>query len=486
MKKRTFDECLTRFQETVCFLTFNSIRKNYKSIEEYNNAPNGDKAYKLHISRDCIKRLSRVNQKKCLKEFLEKSTDLFKYHKHCHKIYKSKKKFNRHSWFELSASVLEKYENEYTQLPNENKENKLILSSNKSISKDTKQFLDNVIYLDYFLKKNLEEYKNKIPNELLNELTQIENEITMKQKEKEQHKSDKSTVKQINNDIKTLKNQQIKMKKEIRECILQVIQNDKEIKEKDEQNKALQEQNKALQEQIKKLESHVANLKNSDIPVDEPVEEEKRLIEYDEVDKYFPDGIEQSDYDRLSDNCKQKIKEKAEKENLEFEKNIFENCSEEKIHTERTNAEKLLANWDNEMKDFDEDIEEIVEEKPIEKPIQKPIQQPIEEKPVDKNSDIPSCIEDRFQEFINKKYIGPAEATTLWCGLNEYAANNPLKFKGNGYIPCERNTTKTKKVYTPQQIIAVHIINQMQQQHIEIKDEKLKARFYKTLNNMVA
>ena len=470
MKKITYDDCLNRFQETVCFLTFNSIRKNYKSIDEYNKASAGDKAYKLHISRDYIKRLSRVNHKYYLKEFLEKSTKFFTYHKHCHKIYKSNKKFNRHSWFELSASVLEKYENEYTQLPNENKENKLILSSNKLILKDTKQFLENVIYLDYFLKKNL----NKIPNELLNELTQIENEITMKEKEKEQHKSDKSTVKQINKDIKKLKNQHIKMKKEIRDGILQVIQNDKEIKEKDKQIKA-------LQEQIKKLESQVAHT-NKDKDSDIPVEEEKHLIEYDELDKYFPDGIEQSDFDRLSDNCKQKIQEKAEKENLEFEKNIFENCSEEKIHTEITNAEKLLANWDNEMKDFEEDIEEIVEEKPIQKPIQKPI----EEKPDNKNSDIPSFVEDRFQEFIDKKYMGPSEATILWCGLNEYAANNPPKFKANGYILCERNTTKNEKGESPQQIIVKRIIDQMQQQNIEIKNEKLKKRFYKTLKHMVA
>ena len=240
--------------------------------------------------------------------------------------------------------------------------------------------------------------------------------------------------------------------------------------------KKLTQENKELKAHIEYLEKLV--VKNSDIPV----EEEKHLIEYDELDKYFPDGIEQSDLDRLSDNCKQKIKEKAEKENLEFEKNIFENCSEEKIHTERTNAEKLLANWDNEMKDFDEDIEEIVEEKPIQKPIQKPI----EEKPDNKNSDIPSCIEDRFQEFINKKYFGPSEATILWCGLNEYAANNPPKFKANCYIPSERNTTKTKKGRTPQQEIQIAIINQIIQQHIEIKNEKLKKSFYNTLKHMTA
>ena len=238
----------------------------------------------------------------------------------------------------------------------------------------------------------------------------------------------------------------------------------------------LTQENKELKARNEYLEKLV--VKDSDIHV----EEEKHLIEYDEVDKYFPDGIEQSDYDRLSENCKQKIKEKAEKENLEFEKNNIENCSAEKIHTEIVNAEKLLANWDNEMKDFDEDIEEIVEEKPIQKPIQKPI----EEKPDNKNSDIPSCIEDRFQEFIDKKYIGPSEADILWRGLNEYAENNPPEFKENGYIPCERNTTKTKNGKTPQQSIQIEIIKQIIQQHIEIKDEKLKASFYNTLKHMTA
>ena len=37
MIKRNFDDCLNRFQETVCFLTFNSICQHYKSIDEYKN-----------------------------------------------------------------------------------------------------------------------------------------------------------------------------------------------------------------------------------------------------------------------------------------------------------------------------------------------------------------------------------------------------------------------------------------------------------------
>lgn len=251
-------------------------------------------------------------------------------------------------------------------------------------------------------------------------------------------------------------------------CKQTMIEEQMLIEKLTQENKEL----KARNEYLEKLKD-----KDSDISVEEPVEEEKHLIEYDELDKYFPDEIEQSDFDRLSDDCKQKIQEKAEKENLEFEKNIFENCSSEKRQTEIMNLEKLAANFDNEMKDYEEDIEEIVEEKPIQKPI--------EEKPDNKNSDIPSFVEDRFQEFINKKYFGPAEATILWCGLNEIPSHNPPKFKANGYIPCERNTTKNEKGNTPQQIIVARIIDQMQQQHIEIINEKLKEKFYKTLKHMV-
>ena len=459
---------LTRFQECVKFLTQRNIiefihKDNLKSFDDYKKQTAARKAYYLNINSEIISKLTRCNKTFCLNDFLEKSKDIFTYHKHYHKKYKSGKQFSRNSWFELlnESDIKICFDNP-----------SFIHTNNKEIlSKESHKFIDK-IYLVYSkkLKKN-EDKKNE----------DKENEDMTKKEEQaidKKYAEGKGTYINAETEKKMIRKQeQQKTKREknrIRKICKQTMVEEQMLIEK------LTQENKELKAHIEYLEKLVD--KNSDIPI----EEENHLIEYDELDKYFPDGIEQSDFDRLSDDCKQKIKEKAEKENLEFEKNIFENCSSEKRQTEITNAEKLLANFDNEMKDFDEDIEEIVEEKPIEKPIQKPIQQPIEEKPVDKNSDIPSCIEDRFQEFINKKYIGPAEATTLWCGLNEYAANNPPKFKGNGYIPCERNTTKTKKVYTPQQIIAVHIINQMQQQHIEIKDAKLKARFYKTLNNMVA
>ena len=450
---------LTRFQECVKFLTQRNIIKfinedNLKSFDDYKKQSAARKAYYLNINSEIISNLTRCNKTHYLNDFLEKSKDIFTYHRHYHKKYKSGKQFSRNSWFELlnESDIKICFDNP-----------SFIHTNNKEIlSKESHEFIDK-IYLVY--SKKLKKNEDK------------ENEDMTKKEEQaidKKYAEGKGTYINAETEKKMIRKQeQQKTKREknrIRKICKQTMVEEQMLIEK------LTQENKELKAHIEYLEKLV--VKNSDIPV----EEEKHLIEYDELDKYFPDGLEQSDLDRLSDNCKQKIKEKAEKERIEFEKNNIENCSAEKIHTEIVNAEKLLANWENEMKDFKEESEEIVEEKHVEKPIKKPV----EEKPDNKNSDIPSCIEDRFQEFINKKYIGPAEATTLWCGLNEYAAHNPPKFKGNGYILCDRNTIKNKKGYTPQQIIAVHIINQMQQQHIEIKDEKLKARFYETLNNMVA
>ena len=418
---------LTRFQECVKFLTQRNIIKfinedNLKSFDDYKKQSAARKAYYLNINSEIISNLTRCNKTYCLNDFLEKSKNIFTYHRHYHKKYKSEKQFSRNSWFELlnESDIKICFDNP-----------SFIHTNNKEIlSKESHKFIDK-IYLVY--SKKLKKNEDK------------ENEDMTKKEEQaidKKYAEGKGTYINAETEKKMIRKQeQQKTKREknrIRKICKQTMVEEQMLIEK------LTQENKELKAHNEYLEKLV--VKNSDIPV----EEEEHLIEYDELDKYFPDGHEQSDFDRLSDDCKQKIKEKAEKERIEFEKNNIENCSAEKIHTEITNAEKLLANFENEMKDFDEDIEEIVEEKPIEKPIQKPIQQPVEE-----NSDIPSRIEDKIQEFIDKKYIGPSEATVLWRGLNEYAENNPPKFKENGYIRCERNTTKTKKGKTPQQSIQI-------------------------------
>lgn len=456
---------LTRFQECVKFITQRNIIKfiqedNLKSFDDYKKQTAARKAYYQNINSKILLKLTRCNKTFCLNDFLEKSKDIFIYHKHYHKKYESGKQFSRNSWFELlnESDIKICFDNP-----------SFIHTNNKEIlSKESHKFIDK-IYLVY--SKQLKKNEDK------------ENEDMTKKEEQaidKKYAEGKGTYINAETEKKMIRKQeQQKTKREknrIRKICKQTMVEEQMLIEK------LTQENKELKARIEYLEKLA--VKDSDIPVDEqvkePVKEEKHLIEYDELDKYFPDGLEQSDFDRLSENCKQRIKEEAEKDRIRFEKNDIKHWTVEKLQTEIANGEKLIANWKNEMKDYEEESEEIVEEKPVEKPIQKQV----EEKPENKNSDIPSCIEDKFQEFINRKFIGPAEATTLWCGLNEYASHNPPKFKGNGYIPCERNTTKLKNGKTPQQEIKERIINQMKQQHIEIINEKLKARFSLTLRNL--
>lgn len=110
-KKKDYEFYLTRFQEVVCFLTAVGIKKHFKTVAEYKKAPNSSKAYCLNISGKILVKLSRVRSidKYRFEEFIEASSSLFTYHKHCHKTYKSGKKFSRNSWFELSDLELEKW-----------------------------------------------------------------------------------------------------------------------------------------------------------------------------------------------------------------------------------------------------------------------------------------------------------------------------------------------------------------------------------------
>ena len=199
------------------------------------------------------------------------------------------------------------------------------------------------------------------------------------------------------------------------------------------------------------------------------IERQKTKRERNRIKKIFKQTMVEEQM--LIEKLTQEIKElKARNEYLEKLKDKDSDIPvEEEKHLIKDELDDCYKDFDdlyNTLESIKEELPNIPEEKP------------------DKNSDIPSFIENRFQEFIDKKYIGPAEATILWCGLNEIPSHNPPKFKANGYIPCERNTTKLKNGYTPQQIIVASIIDQMQQQHIEIINEKLKEKFYNTLRNM--
>lgn len=89
---------LKRFQEVVIFLTILNIKNNFGALEKYRNSSIANKALKLHIAEKILRKISKYK----LKEFISKSTHLFKYHKHCHKTFISGKKFIRNSWFQIN------------------------------------------------------------------------------------------------------------------------------------------------------------------------------------------------------------------------------------------------------------------------------------------------------------------------------------------------------------------------------------------------
>ena len=136
--KQDYDFYLRRFQEVVCFLTANRIRKNFKTVAAYKNAKNSSKAYCLNIKHETLTRLSRLPQgKRCFEEFIKSSESLFVYHRHCHKTFKDNKRFSRNSWFELSESALIRW---FEDAKNFN------TSTCRLISKTTHKWIDKYVF----------------------------------------------------------------------------------------------------------------------------------------------------------------------------------------------------------------------------------------------------------------------------------------------------------------------------------------------------
>ena len=113
MKKKTLTEALVLedFQKAVVFLTLLKIKKNFKNASEYANSKHTDKAKYLHIDSKTLKRLSTFDNRRLFSKFLQKSANLFDFHKHVALRYASGKKFKINSWFELKLSIdeLDKY-----------------------------------------------------------------------------------------------------------------------------------------------------------------------------------------------------------------------------------------------------------------------------------------------------------------------------------------------------------------------------------------
>ena len=113
MKKKTLTEELVfeDFQRAVVFLTLLKIKNNFKNASEYANSKHTDKAKYLHIDSKTLKRLSTFDNRRLFSKFLQKSANLFDFHKHVALRYASGKKFKINSWFELKFSIdeLDKY-----------------------------------------------------------------------------------------------------------------------------------------------------------------------------------------------------------------------------------------------------------------------------------------------------------------------------------------------------------------------------------------
>ena len=137
-QKKDYEFYLTRFQEVVCFLTAVGIKKHFKTVAEYKKAPNSSKAYCLNTSWNVLQHLSRLpHGYKHFEKFIDASKSLFIYHRHCHKTYKSQKKFSRNSWFELTDETLNKWF--------ENDKN-FNTKTCKLISKESHKWIDKHVY----------------------------------------------------------------------------------------------------------------------------------------------------------------------------------------------------------------------------------------------------------------------------------------------------------------------------------------------------
>lgn len=143
MKKKYSEEFyLKRFQEVVAFLTAVGIKKHFRSIDAYKRAANSSRAFHLGIKWDILQKLTtlRIDGKlsKRFEDFVDRSEDLFTYHRHCHKTYRSGKHFARNAFFELSDKVLE----DYFSAPDDNFNTRTC----HFLSKEAHKFIDKYVY----------------------------------------------------------------------------------------------------------------------------------------------------------------------------------------------------------------------------------------------------------------------------------------------------------------------------------------------------
>lgn len=98
-------------------------------------------------------------------------------------------------------------------------------------------------------------------------------------------------------------------------------------------------------EKAKAKIAYLEELKDKDSDIDD------KKIEYDQLDEYFPEGIDEKDYDRLSDECKARLNAEAIEQNKQMYKNV------------QTSIQEInnVQNCIKDMSDIKEEITDIVE-----------------------------------------------------------------------------------------------------------------------------
>lgn len=309
---------LERFQDVVKFLVVNEILKKYQSFDEYTNAPNSDKACKLHsaISTKLLTSLGRIYNERFALKFIKQSKNIFKYHFHRHNQYKSVKKFARNSWFEMNLEIV--------KFAFDNKEDWNI-ANDELFSKAAHKWVDKKVF-KYTEEDNMTKLeKIQYQKDYEAGLKAFPLEVVLKDEAKKKRANDKRL--------------ETKVKKMTQQAMV----------EEEIEIQRLKKENEQLRARISYLES-LKDL-NSDIPKDDiPEDDVPASIEYKDIDKYFPDGIDEDDPNqkdliaRISDDCWNKINEEGEQEKRMLEEKE-KNFDYEK---EMENVKNMLKNFPKE------------------------------------------------------------------------------------------------------------------------------------------
>ena len=310
----------------VKFLVVKEILEKYESFEQYKKASNSDKAYKLHsaISPELLKLLGRIkknyNNTYNAEKFIEQRAGVFKYHYHCHRNFlKSGKHFARNSWFEINIDLVKK--------AFENKEDKKYwnIANDELFSKEAHIWVDKHVFytVDNYYNKLKPEYK-AIFDKNLHNIKEEENNMTKLER------------------IQYQKDYEAGLKAFPLETVLKAEERNKRVNAKrlatrikKLTQKAMVEEELEIQRLKNKIEqlcaenSRLKTLKdlNSDVPKDVPEDDLPAKLEYEDLDKWFPNGIDDEEpahrvlMKRFSEDCWKKLNGEFEKEKQMIEEN---------------------------------------------------------------------------------------------------------------------------------------------------------------------